>query len=162
MDVALKESGQRYSGYAAPRHEGAGFDLASVGRGTPGGEYLRRFWHPVAFLDELKDVPLRARILGEDLVVFRDGGGDVGVLHLNCCHRGTSLEFGLIADKGIRCCYHGRVFDTDGSILEMPGELNADRLPIRCICLPGWRSPTWGRRTSSHHSPCSIVSIFPG
>jgi phenylpropionate dioxygenase-like ring-hydroxylating dioxygenase large terminal subunit len=128
MDVALKESGQRYSGYAAPRHEGAGFDLASVGRGTPGGEYLRRFWHPVAFLDELKDVPLRARILGEDLVVFRDGGGDVGVLHLNCCHRGTSLEFGLIADKGIRCCYHGRVFDTDGSILEMPGELNADRL----------------------------------
>jgi nitrite reductase/ring-hydroxylating ferredoxin subunit len=128
MDVALKEAGQCYTGYAAPRHEGAGFDLASVGRGTPGGEYLRRFWHPVAFLDELKDVPLRARILGEELVVFRDGSGDVGVLHLNCCHRGTSLEFGLIADKGLRCCYHGRLFDTDGSILEMPGELHADRL----------------------------------
>jgi nitrite reductase/ring-hydroxylating ferredoxin subunit len=128
MDAVLGDSPARYTGYAAPRHAGASFDLASVGPGTPGGEYLRRFWHPVAYLDELRDVPLRARILGEDLVVFRDGSGDVGVLHLNCCHRGTSLEFGLIADKGLRCCYHGRLFDTDGSILEMPGEPHADRL----------------------------------
>jgi nitrite reductase/ring-hydroxylating ferredoxin subunit len=128
METATREPGPQFTGYATPRHEGAGFDLASVGRGTPGGEYLRRFWHPVAYLDELAEVPLRAKILGEDLVVFRDRRGDVGVLHLNCCHRGTSLEFGIIAEKGIRCCYHGRMFDTDGSILEMPGEPQADRL----------------------------------
>jgi nitrite reductase/ring-hydroxylating ferredoxin subunit len=128
MDVALKDQPARFTGYAAPRHEGATFDLASVGRGTPGGEYLRRFWHPIAYVSELLDVPLRVKILGEDLIVFRDGSGAIGVLHLNCCHRGTSLEFGLIAEKGIRCCYHGRLFDTDGSILEMPGEPHVDRL----------------------------------
>jgi phenylpropionate dioxygenase-like ring-hydroxylating dioxygenase large terminal subunit len=117
-----------FSGYRGVAATGTDADLVKVGRGTPGGEYLRRFWHPIAYLTELTDVPLRARILGEDLVIFRDGGGAIGVLHLNCCHRGASLEFGIVAEKGIRCCYHGRVFDTDGAILEMPGEPHADRL----------------------------------
>ena len=96
--------------------------LTHVGPGTPGGEYMRRFWQPVAFADELTDVPLRVRVLGEDLVVFRDFSGDVGVLELHCPHRGTSLEFGLVSQKGIRCCYHGWLFDVDGTILETPGE----------------------------------------
>ena len=61
--------------------------LCAVGRGTPGGEYLRRFWHPVAYLSELGELPLRVRALQEDLVAFRDGRGAVGVLHLRCCHR---------------------------------------------------------------------------
>ncbi len=60
--------------------------------------------------------------MGEDLVAFRDRGGAVGLLELHCAHRGTSLEFGLISDKGIRCCYHGWLFDVDGTILETPGE----------------------------------------
>jgi nitrite reductase/ring-hydroxylating ferredoxin subunit len=129
-DVVKKADESRYLGYATPRETATDAELTSVGRGTPGGEYLRRFWHPIAFASELTDVPLRARILGEDLVVFRDGRGQIGVLYLNCCHRGASLEFGLIADRGIRCCYHGRVFDTDGAILEMPGEPYADRLRL--------------------------------
>src|SRR4030095_465557 len=79
--------------------------------GTRAGEYLRRFWQPVAFARELTGAPLRVRILGEDLVVFRDGGGRVGALHLHCAHRGTSLEFGIPLERGIRCCYHGRGFD---------------------------------------------------
>ncbi|HVA12476.1 MAG TPA: Rieske 2Fe-2S domain-containing protein [Stellaceae bacterium] len=120
--------GRRFTGYAGVRETGTDPDLTRVGRGTPGGEYLRRFWHPIAFVSELSAVPLRARILGEDLVIFRDGAGAIGVLHLNCCHRGASLEFGIVAEKGIRCCYHGRVFDTDGTILDMPGEAHADRL----------------------------------
>ncbi|HEX7053055.1 MAG TPA: aromatic ring-hydroxylating dioxygenase subunit alpha [Burkholderiales bacterium] len=102
--------------------------LCQVGRGTPGGEYLRRFWHPVAFVDELKDVPVRIKILGEDLVVFRDGRGEIGVLHLHCAHRRASLEYGIISERGIRCCYHGWVFDTDGTILEIPGDPAADRI----------------------------------
>ena len=102
--------------------------LCEVGRGTPGGEYQRRFWHPICYVGELGEVPLRVRALGEDLVVFRDLNGRIGVLHLRCCHRNTSLEFGMITDKGIRCCYHGRVFDVDGTIVEMPGEPAADRL----------------------------------
>jgi phenylpropionate dioxygenase-like ring-hydroxylating dioxygenase large terminal subunit len=62
------------------------------------------------------------RILGEDLIVFRDKSGAIGLLEPFCPHRGTSLEYGLIGEKGIRCCYHGWLFDVDGRILETPGE----------------------------------------
>ena len=60
--------------------------------------------------------------MGEDLVVFKDRQGQVGVLQLHCCHRGTSLEFGLVSERGLRCCYHGWLFDADGTILDTPGE----------------------------------------
>jgi phenylpropionate dioxygenase-like ring-hydroxylating dioxygenase large terminal subunit len=101
----------------APDHE-----LTRVGPATPCGEYLRRFWQPVAFARDLGDTPRRLRIMGEDLVVFRDRSGRVGLLQLHCAHRGTSLEYGLIEERGIRCCYHGWAFDVDGRILETPGE----------------------------------------
>lgn len=117
-----------YSGYRTGIEGTPDIELTQTRRGTPGGEYLRRFWQPVAYLHEVVDQPLRVRILGEDLVVFRDRSGAVGVLHLHCCHRGTSLEFGRVEEHGIRCCYHGRVFDVDGTMLEMPGERAADRL----------------------------------
>jgi phenylpropionate dioxygenase-like ring-hydroxylating dioxygenase large terminal subunit len=97
-------------------------ELTRVGPGTPCGEYLRRFWQPVAFARELGAVPLAIRIMGEELVVFRDLRQRVGLLQRHCTHRGTSLEFGLISERGIRCCYHGWVFDVDGRILETPGE----------------------------------------
>jgi phenylpropionate dioxygenase-like ring-hydroxylating dioxygenase large terminal subunit len=103
-------------------------ELTEVGPGTPAGEYLRRFWQPVAFARELAGAPLRVRILGEDLVVFRDRSGRLGVLHLHCAHRGTSLEFGIPLERGIRCCYHGWVYDVDGRCLETPGEPAGSRL----------------------------------
>ena len=106
-------------------------ELTAVGPGTPAGEYLRRFWQPVAFARELTDAPLRVRILGEDLVVFRDRSGRVGVLHLHCAHRGASLEFGIPLERGIRCCYHGWVYDVDGRCLETPGEPPGSRLRER-------------------------------
>ena len=93
-----------------------------MGPGTPCGEYFRRFWQPICFSDDLRDLPLRVTILGEELVAFRDLRGNVGLLELHCAHRGTSLEFGLISERGIRCCYHGWLFDVDGTILETPGE----------------------------------------
>jgi phenylpropionate dioxygenase-like ring-hydroxylating dioxygenase large terminal subunit len=97
-------------------------ELTHVGPGTPCGEYLRRFWQPICFSDDLRDLPLRVTVLGEELVAFRDLRGIVGLLELHCPHRGTSLEFGLISTRGIRCCYHGWLFDADGTILETPGE----------------------------------------
>ena len=112
----------RYGGYLHREIPEEDAELTHVGPGTPCGEYLRRFWQPVCFSDELKDLPLRLKILGEDLVAFRDKSGAAGLLELHCPHRGTSLEFGLIGDKGIRCCYHGWLFDVDGTILETPGE----------------------------------------
>jgi 5,5'-dehydrodivanillate O-demethylase len=96
--------------------------LTRVGPGTPGGEMLRRYWHPIAFSSELKDKPKRRRILGEDLVLFRDDRGQLGLLALRCSHRGTSLEFGHLENGGLRCCYHGWLYDVEGRVLEMPGE----------------------------------------
>lgn len=96
--------------------------LTQVGPGTPMGEFMRRFWQPVCLSEELTDLPKAIRILGEDLVAFRDKSGNVGVLHRHCSHRGTSLEYGIVSEKGIRCCYHGWLFDVDGTILETPGE----------------------------------------
>ena len=112
----------RYGGYFHRDIPDEDEQLTHVGPNTPCGEYLRRFWQPVCFSDELKDLPLRLRIMAEDLVAFRDRSGAVGLLELHCPHRGTSLEFGLIDDKGIRCCYHGWLFGVDGTILETPGE----------------------------------------
>jgi phenylpropionate dioxygenase-like ring-hydroxylating dioxygenase large terminal subunit len=97
-------------------------ELTHIDPGTPCGEYFRRFWQPVCFSDDLRDLPLRITILGEELVVFRDLRGNVGLLELHCPHRGTSLEFGLISERGIRCCYHGWLFDVDGTVLDTPGE----------------------------------------
>jgi len=111
--------------YSAYHHRGMppeDAELTRVGPGTPCGEYLRRFWQPVVLSCELTDVPRRLRILGEDLVAFRDKSGAIGLLELHCPHRGTSLEFGLVGEQGIRCCYHGWLFDCDGTILETPGE----------------------------------------
>jgi nitrite reductase/ring-hydroxylating ferredoxin subunit len=112
----------RYGGYSHRQAPEEDADLTHVSPDTPGGEYLRRFWQPVCFSDDLNDLPLRLKIMGEDLVAFRDKSGAAGVLELHCPHRGTSLEFGLIGEKGIRCCYHGWLFGVDGTILETPGE----------------------------------------
>ncbi|HLY89568.1 MAG TPA: aromatic ring-hydroxylating dioxygenase subunit alpha [Acetobacteraceae bacterium] len=112
----------RYSGYHHRQVPKEDTELTHVGPETPCGEYMRRFWQPICYSDELKDLPLAVKVLGEELVVFRDGSGAVGLLERHCSHRGTSLEFGLVGAKGIRCCYHGWLFDVDGAILETPGE----------------------------------------
>jgi phenylpropionate dioxygenase-like ring-hydroxylating dioxygenase large terminal subunit len=109
----------RYLHRGVPEEEA---ELSHVGPDTPCGEYLRRFWQPICFSDELKDLPHRVKILGEELVVFRDLSGTVGLLELHRPHRGASLEFGLIDAKGLRCCYHGWLFAADGTVLETPGE----------------------------------------
>ena len=102
--------------------------LTQVGRGTPGGEYLRRYWHPFMLASELGELPVAIKLLGEDLVVFRDGSGRLGLLHRYCAHRGASLEFGIVAERGIRCCYHGWHFDVDGTILDTPAEPETSRI----------------------------------
>jgi nitrite reductase/ring-hydroxylating ferredoxin subunit len=112
----------RYGAYhaqALPEEDRA---LTHVERGSPGGEYLRRFWHPVALSSELGTRPLLVRMFGEDLVLFRTTGGEPGLLEKHCSHRGTSLEFGVPAADGLRCCYHGWLFGVDGAILETPGD----------------------------------------
>ena len=98
--------------------------FTSVGRGTPCGEMLRRYWWPIGFsaLVTEKQTPTKVRLLGEDFVLFRDGALRLGLLELHCSHRGTSLEFGRVEDQGIRCCYHGWLYDVAGRCLEQPAE----------------------------------------
>ncbi|HVV42705.1 MAG TPA: aromatic ring-hydroxylating dioxygenase subunit alpha [Nitrobacter sp.] len=97
-------------------------ELTEVGRGTPMGELLRRYWHPIGLSGDANDVPRRVRALGEDLILFRDKRGRAGLLHARCCHRGTTLYYGKVEEDGIRCCYHGWKFDTEGNCLEQPCE----------------------------------------
>ena len=97
-------------------------ELTAVGRGTPMGELLRRYWHPIGLSPDAGDVPRRVRALGEDLILFRDRHGRAGLLHARCCHRGTTLYYGKVEEDGIRCCYHGWKFDTEGHCLEQPCE----------------------------------------
>jgi tert-butyl alcohol monooxygenase / tert-amyl alcohol desaturase len=122
-----------YNGYHkthVPEHDP---ELTETRPGTPMGEYMRKSWHPVCLSEELQEVPKAIRILGEDLVAFRDRSGTVGVLHRHCSHRGTSLEFGIVQQKGIRCCYHGWVYDVDGTLLEAPAEPEQSRL-YQTVC----------------------------
>src|SRR4051812_40222061 len=98
--------------------------LTRVGPGTPGGELLRRYWQPVAGLNELTDEhPTKfVRVLGEDLVLFLDRAGNVGLLADHCSHRGASLLYGRVEERGISCAYHGWLYDTAGNCLEAPAE----------------------------------------
>ncbi len=111
-----------YRGYYQPTPVDDSQYLTDVRRGTPCGEYMRRYWHPFLLSSELADLPLAVKLLGEDLVVFRDKSGAVGLMHKHCAHRGASLEYGVIAEHGIMCCYHGWHFDIDGTILSTPAE----------------------------------------
>ena len=98
------------------------YDLTRVGPGTPCGAMMRRYWHPVGFNAELKGKPVRRKLLGEDLVLFRDESGQLGLIGARCPHRGTSLHLGYLEDGGLRCCYHGWLFDVNGRCLEQPTE----------------------------------------
>jgi phenylpropionate dioxygenase-like ring-hydroxylating dioxygenase large terminal subunit len=96
--------------------------LAEVGPGTPCGEFMRRYWQPVALSAEVTVRPRVISPLGEDLIIFRDGSGRAGLLYPRCMHRGTSLYYGKVNERGIRCCYHGWLFDVQGNCLEQPCE----------------------------------------
>jgi phenylpropionate dioxygenase-like ring-hydroxylating dioxygenase large terminal subunit len=99
--------------------------LTRVAPGTPMGALFRRFWLPIMLQRELPGPdsdPIRVRLLGEDLVAFRDSQGQIGFLAAHCPHRGASLFFGRNEEAGLRCVYHGWKFDAHGNCLDMPNE----------------------------------------
>jgi phenylpropionate dioxygenase-like ring-hydroxylating dioxygenase large terminal subunit len=104
-------------------------DIPHVGPGTPCGEWFRRYWVVVGTTEELYDIPQAVKILGEELVLFRDPEGKLGLIGKHCPHRGTSLEYGEIEDGGIRCPYHGWLFSVHGQCLEMPAEPKDSKFP---------------------------------
>src|SRR3954462_13902670 len=99
--------------------------LTRVGPGTPMGRLMREYWIPALMSSELPEPdgpPMRVRLLGEDLIAFRDSQGRVGLLGNHCPHRGASLFFGRNEESGLRCVYHGWKFDVTGACIDMPNE----------------------------------------
>jgi len=98
--------------------------LTRVGPGTAAGQLLRRYWHVVAAAAELSAAKpkKRVRILGEDLVLYRDKSGNYGLVAEKCSHRGVSLYYGFVEPDGIRCAYHGWKYDACGKCIDQPFE----------------------------------------
>jgi nitrite reductase/ring-hydroxylating ferredoxin subunit len=147
------------SGYGRPRpsHDAA---LTEVGPGTPAGELMRRYWQPVGLSSALADMPVPLRVLGEDLVLFRDGRGRPGLLDAHCCHRGTSLEYGRVERDGVRCCYHGWLFDVDGRCLDMPCE-PADSTYKARVRQPWYPCREYHGLVFAYMGPLAKLPVFP-
>jgi phenylpropionate dioxygenase-like ring-hydroxylating dioxygenase large terminal subunit len=98
--------------------------LTQTGPGTPGGRFLRSYWQPIAASEEMPigGAPLPLRIMSEDLVLFRDDQNRLGLIGQFCAHRGTDLSYGRIENGGLRCLYHGWLFDIEGKCLDQPAE----------------------------------------
>jgi len=106
--------------------------LTRVGPGTPGGELMRRYWHPVAVTSELeRNATKRVRLLGEDLVLFKDRSGNLGLVEPQCAHRRVDLYYGIPETNGLRCPYHGWLYDNTGLCIQQPYEEAADPDSIR-------------------------------
>ena len=100
--------------------------ITRVGPGTPGGNLLRMYWHPISLIQDITDErPTKfVRVLSEDLVIFRDKSGRMGLIADKCAHRNASLVYGRVEERGIACAYHGWLYDGEGNILETPPERN--------------------------------------
>jgi phthalate 4,5-dioxygenase len=104
--------------------------MTRVGRGSPAGELLRNYWQPVALVDEMQAPrPVKAvQVLNENFVLFRDEKGSYGLLDRHCPHRGADLAYGRLEDGGLRCSFHGWLFDASGKCLATPAEPEGSRL----------------------------------
>jgi 5,5'-dehydrodivanillate O-demethylase len=109
--------------------------LTRVGPGTPMGALLRRYWQPIGGASELARDPIKPiRLLGEDLVLYRDRGGRFGLIERHCSHRRADLAYGWVEQTGIRCSYHGWLFDETGRCVEQPYEDTANPQPAKAGC----------------------------
>lgn len=99
--------------------------LTKTGRGTPCGELMRRYWQPAALSEELAaDQPLPVQLFGEELILFRDGAGKPALIGRYCAHQGVDMIYGQVEEDGLRCLYHGWLFDNCGKVV-----LRGDWLP---------------------------------
>ena len=160
MSVDVRWATKPFSGYGINSPIREDEELTHVGPETPCGEYMRRFWQPVAMSSQLDNHPTPIRILGEELVVFRDRSGDIGLLHKHCAHRGASLEFARLEEHGLRCCYHGWHFDIDGTILETPGEPEDSKIRHK-VCQGAYPVREVKRLIFAYFGPPNEIPEFP-
>ncbi|UWQ96886.1 aromatic ring-hydroxylating dioxygenase subunit alpha [Rhodobacteraceae bacterium M385] len=114
--------------------------ITRVGPGAPAGKVLRQYWQPAALVDELMGVRpvVPVKLLGEELVLFRDETGNLGLIGRHCPHRGADLAYGRLEDNGLRCPFHGWHFDCSGQCVEQPGEPEGSRMheKIKAVSYP--------------------------
>ena len=112
--------------------------MTQVGPGTPTGELLRRYWYPVAFLKDLDEWPIKkVRLLGEDFALWKTAQGGYGIIQEKCPHRHASLAYGVVEQEGIRCGYHGWLFDNGGACLDQPAEPDKSQFKNRIKAFTG-------------------------
>lgn len=138
-------------------------EFPKTGPGTPAGEMLRRYWHPVCLSRELKDIPYGVRMLGEDLVCFRGMDGVVGLVGARCPHRCTSLEYGQIRKLGLQCSYHGWTFNQQGRCVLQPLEPADSKAlnEIQHLWYPvqEWGGVVWCYMGPDKHNPPPLPKI---
>jgi len=137
--------------------------LVRVGPGTAMGELMRRYWVPALLTSELQEpdgTPVRLRLLGEDLVAFRDSEGRVGVLDEHCPHRRASLALGVNERGGLRCIYHGWKFAVDGECLEAPAEPPESRI-CKTVRAKAYLAREAGGMVWVYMGPTDEVPVFP-
>lgn len=148
---------------SAYSHEQGSFrsELTRVGRGTPMGELLRRYWHPIGLSADASESPRVVQALGETLVLFRDHAGRCGLLYPRCAHRGASLFYGRVEERGIRCCYHGWLFDVGGQCLEQPCEPRNGAATAPVIRQPGYPVRERYGLIFAYLGPPALMPVLP-
>ena len=128
--------------------------LTRVGPGTPMGELMRRYWHPIAASVELsEDNPTKeVRLLGEDLVLFRSAAGEIGLIEPSCAHRKANLSYGIPEPEGIRCAYHGWLYDIHGQCVDQPSEPEGSRFKEK-VKLKAYRAQELGGLIFAYMGP---------
>ncbi len=128
--------------------------LTRVGPGTPMGELMRRYWHPIAASVELsEDNPTKeVRLLGEDLVLFRSTAGEIGLIEPSCAHRKANLSYGIPEPEGIRCAYHGWLYDIHGQCVDQPSEPEGSRFKEK-VKLKAYRAQELGGLIFAYMGP---------
>ncbi len=164
--------------------------LTRVGKGTPMGELMRRYWHPIAAKAELDDRPTKeVRVFGEDLVLYKDKSGTYGLIDRACPHRRVNLAYGIPEEHGLRCMYHGWMYDETGQCIEQPFEetvhpdgrfkekVQITSYPVQEKCgllfayfgpapvpfLPHWEPLTWTNAVfeiTLSHIPCNWLQCM--
>jgi len=136
--------------------------LTRVGPGTPCGDMMRRYWHPIAAVSELEGLKWnkRVRLLGEDLVLYRDKQGRMGLITEQCPHRRASLAYGIPTDNGIRCPYHGWEFGHAGQCLEQPNEPEKSSFKNK-ITTPAYSVEEMGGMFWGYMGPAESKPLLP-
>ena len=150
---------QRFGGYYHTEPE-LDLSLTEVENKAAMGEVLRHVWQPVALCSEIETLPKAARMFGEDLVIFRTRQDKAAILARHCSHRGTSLEFGIPSDDGIRCCYHGWHYAVNGQILDTPGDPPSSRLKDQ-LCHPAYPAMEYKGLVFGYFGPPEDIPEFP-